>query len=147
MYLGGDSCLFCLRGVVHPSSQWFLWITVILRWRHGHFYLFCCVLLSACVLECLLTMPPTALITGLSQSRRKLDKGPRGKMYPQLVHPNSGISSIVQSFLRLSATSFYPSVIFFYHMKGGQWYFILGQVLSEWIVEKILYWQAINQCI
>lgn len=43
-----------------------------------------------------------------------------GKMYPQLVHPNSGISSIVQSFLRLSATSFYPSVIFFYHMKGGQ---------------------------
>lgn len=38
----------------------------------------------------------------------------------KLVHPNSGISSIVQSFLRLSATSFYPSVIFFYHMKGGQ---------------------------
>lgn len=55
--------------------------------RHGCFYLFCCVLLSACVLECLLTMPPTALITGLSQSRRKLDKGPREENVPSIGPP------------------------------------------------------------
>lgn len=46
--------------------------------------------------------------------QEKAGQRPSGGLYPPLVHPNSGISSIVQSFLRLTVTSFYPSVIFLF---------------------------------